>query len=170
MPMSASNTLYWGVFLLMLLGWDQFFWGHDGVIKDFIVNSLHKDSPIFLFLASHVYRIAIGITGSLAIVGMFCNISAPRQNTCFLVKCSSWGQYTMGIYILQSILWEDFNLNVYTLDNMNPFVFNFIAAPIISFLILAICVGVIRLMSRSPNMRFLFFGKTKPIVTDAMHQ
>lgn len=154
----------------MLLGWDQFFWGHDGVIKDFIINCLHKESPIVLFLASHVYRIAIGITGSLAIVGLFCKLVPQDKNTCFLAMCSSWGQNTMGIYILQSILWEEFKLNIIMLDSMDPFIFNFIAAPIISFLILAICVGVIRLMSKSLYMGFLFFGKTRPIVTDAMHQ
>ena len=149
----------WGLFILMLCFWDQFFWGYDGVIKNFIINSIHIYNTYLLVIISRIYRLTIGIIGSLAFIGLICSLLPQNKNSKLITLCSSWGQYTLGIYILQSILLETIMAKYINLDNLNFYIFNFAVAPIISLLVLTSCVYIIKIMSKSKILSLLFYGK-----------
>lgn len=147
------------IFLIMLCFWDQFFWGYDGVFKTIIVNYLHTNNNNVLFHFSKLYRLSIGIIGSLAFIGMTCSLLPQKKNNKFISLCCNWGQYTLGVYILQSIILEKFLAKYVLLDGINFYVFNFIVAPLLSFLILIICIFIIKITSKSPISALYLWGK-----------
>lgn len=148
------------MFFLMLCFWDQFFWGFDGILRTLIVGYLHIDSYSFITMVSKFYKIIIGLFGSLAFVGLICSLITQERKGWLISLCSNWGQYTLGIYILQAIILETYLAKHILLDDFNFFVFNFLLAPILSFLVMAICVYIIKLMSMSAKMAFFFYGKS----------
>ena len=145
-------------FLIMLCFWDQFFWGYDGFLKRILVNNLHIYNQFFLLLFSKLYRLAIGIVGSLAFLGMTCSLIHQEMTNRFISWCCNLGQYTLGIYILQSVILEIFMSKYILLDCINYFMFNFLIAPLLSFIFLIICTYIIRLVSRSSIIALLFWG------------
>lgn len=149
-----------GLFLLMLCFWDQFFWGYDGIIKVMMCSIITTNNHFLLIIVSELYRLTIGIVGSLSFIGLICALVNQDITNKFISLCCNWGQYTLGIYILQVLLLETYLATILILDDFNFFVFNFIVAPVLSFLIMALCVYIIRLMSKSPILAFFFWGKS----------
>ena len=155
---------YWvlfGLFIFLLCFWDQFFWGFDGILKKLIITDLQINSSIFLMLFSKVYRLTIGIVGSLSFIGLICSLFPQEKTNKFISLCCNWGQYTLGIYILQGIILETYMAQYILLDELNWYLFNFVVAPIISLLVLFLCVYIIKIMSKSRRLAFLFFGNYK---------
>lgn len=158
----CRNYLWlFGLFLLMLCFWDQSFWGYDGIIKIFIVNSIQISNPHLLFIVLKIYKLTIGIIGSLAFIGLICSLIPQDKTNNFITLCCNWGQYSLGIYILQSFILEIIMAKFIHLDNMNFYVFNFIISPIISFMVLVSCVYIIKKMSKSATLALLFYGKSR---------
>jgi uncharacterized membrane protein YeiB len=145
----------------MLCFWDSSFWTHDGSYRDMMISLLHTNNSFIINNAFGLYRLTIGVIGSLAFIGLFCSLIPQEKNNKIVLLCGSWGQYTLGVYILQSIILETYMAKYICLDNMNFFVFNFIVAPLLSFIILVLCVYIIKLMSKSPTVSFIFFGNSK---------
>ena len=155
---------YWGLlglFILMLCFWDKFFWGSEGIMKTFIIDYMHITSSFFLMIVSKLYRLIIGIAGSLSFLGLICSSFPQEKTNKFISICCNWGQYTLGIYILQSIILETYMAQFILLDDLNFYFFNFVVAPIISFFVLVLCVYIIKTMNRSRILAFLFFGNYK---------
>lgn len=150
-----------GSFLFMLCFWDQFFWGLDGILKTIIINYMHIDSSFFLMIVSKFYRLIIGIVGSLAFIGIICSSFPQEKTNKFIFICSDWGQYTLGIYILQTLILETYMAKFILLDGLDFYLINFAITPIISLFVLVLCVYIIKIMSRSHILAFLFFGKYK---------
>ena len=150
-----------GVFLLMLCFWDKFFWGFDGSLKTIVINYFHTNNSFFLAIISRLYQITIGIVGSLSLIGLFCSLVPQEKTNKLILLCCNWGKYTLGIYILQSLILETFLARYILLDNLNFYVFNFIIAPMLSAFILTLCVYIIKLISKSPRFAFFFLGNSK---------
>lgn len=150
-----------GLFLVMLIFWDQYFWGYDGFLNTLLTSRMHINDPLFLKIFTQLYKLAIGLAGSFAFIGLFCSI-IPQDNTNkFVSLCGDWGQYTLGIYILQSIILEMYLSRYILLDGLNFYIYNFLVAPIIALLVLTICVNFIKKMMKSSGLAFFFLGKTK---------
>ena len=149
-----------GLFILLLFFWDQFFWGYDGFLKTIIVNYV-TNNQLFLESFQILYRLIIGIAGSLAFIGMACSIITQDNKNKFILDCCKCGQYTLGVYILQSILLEIIIAKYIKFDDFNWYFFNLLLAPVISFLILIICIYIIRTMMKSPKVAFYFLGNAK---------
>ena len=150
-----------GLFLLMLCFWDQFFWGYDGIIKSFIVNKMHINNQLVFSVVARVYRLIIGIVGSFAFIGLFCSIIHQENNNKLTSICCKLGQFTLGIYILQTIILETIMSRLIILDGLNFYLFNFIIAPIISLSVLTLCIYIIKYMNKSPSLALFFLGDSK---------
>lgn len=111
------------------------------------------------FSYKHLYRIIIGITGGLTFIALFQKTFGQNIKSKLLQTCSSWGQYTLGIYILQFFILETFLARYLNFDNLNFFLFNFIVSPLISIIVLIVCVYIIKLIYKSRIGAFLLFGK-----------
>ena len=150
-----------GLFLSMLCFWDQFFWGYDGILKSIFINYLHTNNHLLFVLVTKIYKLTIGVVGSLAFIGLFCSKIPQEKTNKLLSICGNWGQYTLGIYILQCIILENFMGKYIVLDDLNFYLFNFVIAPFLSFVVLVFFIYIIKSMSKSSKLAFYFFGNSK---------
>ena len=134
------------VFFLLFLGNGKAFASRNIFIG--YNTLLHEFSLICL-------KYAFALTGSLASIGLgyyLCKLSAEA------VSISKLGRYTLGIYVLQTFFLIDVFPDIFKGDIENPWLLNFIAAPLVTIFMLWLCIAVIRQISKSRIMDLLFFG------------
>lgn len=101
------------------------------------------------------YRYLIGFIGSLAVFLFLQRIYRPGYRAIEKV-----GTYTLGIYTIH-ILIEGNILQRFNLLNTGFFMFNFIITPVISVLLIVLCIGIIKVLEKNNFSSLLFLGKTK---------
>lgn len=117
------------------------------------------EGTIFHMEALRFYRIIMGISGSLFFILLFKNLLHGVKKSAFRTLVGKIGQYTMAIYIMQSVILEWFMAKHLNFDNVNPFVFNLIIVPVISLLIMLGCYAVAALIDRNRYLSLLLLGK-----------
>lgn len=143
-------------FLVMLCFWDKSFWQ----IPDIRTALYDKDlNSTFLYFYRRFYRIIIGFAGSLTFISLFYFLFEKKGTSKIMDMCYECGQYTLGIYMLQSIIIETIMTRYVVLDNLGFVVFNFIVAPILSILVLVICVKLIKYIQKNKVLTLLLIGK-----------
>ena len=87
------------------------------------------------------YKLLIGFAGSIAFMGVIFALSKKLDCNKVFLKIADYGRYTLAIYILQSSLLESW-LKYFFNYTMLPFrdYFSLLYAPIISAIILALCI------------------------------
>lgn len=134
------------LFIALLLFWDKSFWTHEGGFWDVVASILNTENTFLIKSVMKLYRLLIGITGSLAFIGLFDSI-IPQNSNSRIVNClSDLGQYTLGIYIIQTIILEIIMANIINLDCVSFVMFDFVVAPLLSCLILLICIVLIKVI------------------------
>lgn len=75
------------------------------------------------------------------------------------------GIYTLAIYILQTVILEHLANRLIDFSGVNLYIYNWVITPLISVLIAAICIGLIKLISANKKIEFALFGRSyqKPI-------
>ena len=69
------------------------------------------------------------------------------------------GEYTLGIYVLQAILLEFVMPRYVSFEAYSiPFVILFM--PVLSLLVLGICLQIIKTIEHFPRLSFIMFGRT----------
>ena len=116
------------------------------------------DSYVFVF----AYRLVLGIVGSLFFIGFFQALFRVERSGKWVERICAWGQLTLGIYILQNIILETLLARVLKFDSLSLPLFNYVVAPLICLVVLLVCIGLIRLISRWDILAFLFLGKALP--------
>ena len=106
-----------------------------------------------------IYRLCVGISGSLCCIGLFQHIFSQKKEGRIVQTVCAWGQLTLGIYILQTLFIERIMPRLVSFDSLSLPLFSFVVSPLLSLVVLVLCVGLIRLISRSKICAFLFFGK-----------
>ena len=104
------------------------------------------------------YRYLIGFAGSLFIFLLLQRIYRPHFHAIEKV-----GTYTLGIYTIH-ILIEGNVLSRFNLLDTGFFMFNFIITPIISVLLILLCVGIIKLLEKNKLISWLMLGKAKTVL------
>lgn len=145
------------LFIVLLCFWDETFWQKPNLREALTNRDIYS---ITEYSYKHLYRIVIGIAGSLTFIILFQKTFGQNIKSQLFQICSSWGQYTLEIYILQFFILEKFLARYLNFDNLNFFLFNFIVSPLISIIILIACVYIIKLIYKSQIGAFLLFGKS----------
>ena len=145
------------LFIVLLCFWDETFWQKPNLQEALTNRDIYS---ITEFSYKLLYRIVIGIAGSLTFIILFQKTFGQNIKSKLFQICSSWGQYTLGIYILQFFILERFLARYLNFDNLNFFLFNFIVSPLISIIVLIVCVYIIKLIYKSRIGAFLLFGKS----------
>ena len=149
------------IFILMLLNWDESFWVTEGMwpAPNMLKTLTTGDSTyLILYLQKGVYRIIIGIVGSIAFITFF-NIYFSHSKNDFIKTVAIWGQFTLGIYISQSYILEYILGSYINMDNTNFFLFHFIITPFISMILLFILTHFVMLTYKNRMLSFLMWGK-----------
>ncbi len=114
-----------------------------------------------ILLSGHliVYRYIVGFSGCLATITIVSSIyhfyDRFGQNEGGLSK---YGKWTLGVYVLQTVLIINIFPDTLAWEIKNPFLFNVIVAPSISILFLILCLFLINLLSKNKTLDLLLFG------------
>lgn len=115
--------------------------------------------PMLEGLLKEFYRICVGISGAVMILSFILLIFAKLPNVKLLNRLSVLGQYTLGIYVIQTVLLERIIKSVITFDASSFYYFNFLLAPAISLAVLICCIVLVKLFLRSKWTSFILLGK-----------
>ncbi len=154
---TGKSLVFLLLFIAMLFIWDERFWPYANFKAALESRELATLANTFFIW---FYRLLIGIVGSLAFIGLFKRIfdgDKARLSPGIKALCS-YGQYTLGIYILQSVILETWMKNTINLDTLPPFVFNFIVSPIISIALIYICSLIIKVINKNHYSALLLLG------------
>lgn len=146
-------------FAVMLAFWSADFWNIP--YKSMYIGI----QPYYEFWFCTLYRIVIGLVGTLFFISLFLYIFSLIEVSAPLQKVCSYGQETLGIYILQTFLLETFLSRFLNLDGTGWFVFNFIITPLISLAVLASCIVMYRWIKKSSFLSLVLLGKKSPLAT-----
>lgn len=148
------------IFVPMALTWDA------DLIKTPIMRPhifLHMDTEkIITITYAHYYRIVMGIAGSIMFISLFLTGAKFFPNSKIGDTLCEWGQYTLGIYLLQAVIIEHWMMRYIDLSAMDFAKFNYIISPLISIATLLLCIGIIHLIHKSNILSFLILGKKNP--------
>ena len=142
------------IYLIMLSRWDASFWPIPNMLDSI---STHNIGPIYNYLGKGIYRVFIGIAGSVFFITLF-NI-IYKDNTMRMNRIAEWGKYTLEVYILQFIVLESIAGSLLKFDQTNLNIFHFIYTPIISIILLSLLLYVSRISHHSIYLSFLLWGK-----------
>lgn len=121
---------------------------------------LSKDwIDIGLYWYGRLCKIGLGIIGSLTFIGCFNAFYKAIGDNKVINMISLFGQYTLGIYILQTILVCVIMTYFVDCDDLNDLFFNFVVCPVISMIVLIISVCAIYFVCQSKRLSFVLFGK-----------
>lgn len=133
------------LFFTMLLFWSKEFWQPSS-------------SNNFYLIYLKLYKIVIGISGSIFFITLFHQYLKGCKNET-IKKICQYGEYTIGVYILQTFILETIMCRYVNFDNVNCWVFNLAIAPALSVVILALCIYLSKKLNNNKYTAFLFLGK-----------
>lgn len=113
-------------------------------------------NPFVLF---YVGRITTGIAGAFFFIALFQLLFAGMEMKAFGRKVCGWGQETLGIYMVQTVVLEIIIRRLFNLESVSASVVNFIISPVLSAIVLWICLLIIKQLKRSPAASALVLGK-----------
>lgn len=97
-----------------------------------------------------VYRLTVGLSGSLMFFGIFEMLSSRKFHTTLIGKyINAIGQETLWIYVLQTIILETYLPRYINFDSASAILFYSIIVPIISIGVLTVCIAIIRALKWS---------------------
>lgn len=144
-------------FCFLLCFWDKSFW--DYKVFNFTSILIEQEHYPLIYWYREAYRILIGIVGGLSFVFLFFLLFKREKKSKVFGICSEWGKYTLGIYILQSIILETLMAKFVNLDCFGFISFNFLVAPLISVCVLIASVFFVKLVRRWQIISFFFLGE-----------
>lgn len=143
------------LFAFMILWWNGQFLKPANLmqaVRDMDISAVAGELYI------RVYRIFIGLSGSLSLYLLFMFLFENMENL-FLKRMASVGRYTLQVYLLQVLLLEIFLGEFLSLDAVSLPVANYLVTPLLAVALLMFCVMVSRLIEGSRRLALLLFGQ-----------
>lgn len=144
------------LFFIMLLFWNAETWNKSSGIPNIQTTNIQELS-IFVFYK--LYRLLIGIIGSLAFMSVFLIIFKKEIQSNFIKHCIEFGQYTLEIYLIQFVLFDWILNNNIILGISDSVFFNLIETPFIACIILLFCIAIAKAINQSTILKKLLLGK-----------
>lgn len=141
------------VFFLCLTCWSaDYFVSPTKIVSNLIAGNM---KPISTFLYRYLYAVLIGISGGLFFISLFYE-SFKNSQSPSMTRVSEAGRYTLGIYILQTIILETI-LGFYISFDYG-FVSNSLLISLISICILFICLYITSWLMHFKSISKLLLG------------
>lgn len=158
MTFTVKNFIVLAIFIFLIYSWDYYFLQYNPhdlyqCLSDSDYLSVVSEYFYILF-----YRILTGITGGISFILIFNTVFHHTKENKLYRYCSEWGTYTLGIYILQYFILERFLIKFIRLDNYSSFLSNFIIFPILSIIIIGICIFIIKIIKRNSILNLILLG------------
>lgn len=119
------------------------FWVRDQGIREALFSGTLSLTGNMFFLLEVIFKryfqLFIGLSGSMFFITLFYFVDSHGAYSQFLAK---WGQYTLGVYVIQSLLLETL-LKRWVSFTMDTFVlFDMLIGPLLTVLIVIICMWI----------------------------
>lgn len=106
-----------------------------------------------------LFRYMIGFAGCMSVImGIAYIYKNIEANLPYMDKLAKYGQMTLGIYVLQTILVINVFPDVVKVDIQDKFIFNVIVAPSVAMGFLLLCLWLISICSKNRVVDLLLFG------------
>ncbi len=144
------------IFVVMLLFWSKEFWQPTYAMMYKLKTGEFLEGLYLAYI--RLYKLVIGISGSIFFIALF-HICISDTHNAIVKKICTYGEHTIGIYILQTFILETIMQQYLNFDNVDSSVFNFIIVPLLSILILVLCTYLSKILDSNKYTAFLFLGK-----------
>ena len=114
-----------------------------------------------IFNSGHLLllRYIVAFSGSLSVIFLFKVGKKQFLGENLVVnKVAHYGKYTLGVYVLQTLLVANIFPDTLAFRVESEFLLNVVVAPLISLAFLAVCLLLIHLFSRNRILDLLLFG------------
>jgi fucose 4-O-acetylase-like acetyltransferase len=131
------------------------FWNGDYTIYRTSFDFFSMRNLNFSFVGADIafFRFLIGATGSIFWFTLFQRI---YKKTRFCLCAEKIGTQTLSVYILQFTVLENIINRILDFPTINSWVYNLLVTPLVAFLALAICLGIIKIIKNKYLKLFLF--------------
>lgn len=145
------------VFFFMFYNW-TYEMASASTFKIYKYLSLTPWHQISIPLYSFIYKLVMGLCGSLFIISLFIFSAKYIPNIRIGMLFGKWGSMTLGIYLCQAIILEHMMMRLINLSSMNWILFNYVVSPIISIVVLGVCIVLTNILKSNKWTAFLFLG------------
>lgn len=104
------------------------------------------------------FRYLIGFSGCMMVILIISFLYNSFNLSSVFNKISIYGQKTLGVYVLQTILVVNLFPDIYKWNIKSEFLLDMVLAPIISIVFLSICLWLIHMLSKNRTLDLLLFG------------
>lgn len=118
-------------------------------------DTIHE---IWYPLYCYIYKIIMGLSGSIFIITLFIELAKWIPTNRIGKLLGSWGMLTLGIYLWQAIILEHIMMKTIDLSQLDYTIFNYIVSPLLSLIILVVCVGLTKLLKANTWTNYIFLG------------
>lgn len=105
------------------------------------------------------YRFFLGLAGSLLVVSLVFMLLRHWHSRRMLSAMSRGGRQTLGIYIIQSFILETLMAQTMDFTCMDVYAFTYLLSPVLSLVLLFVCMYISERIRRWPHIGKLLFGQ-----------
>ena len=105
-----------------------------------------------------IFRYIVAFTGSMTFILWTIILYKYCGTQRIISQLSEYGKWTLGIYVLQTILVVNIFPDVLPLYVGNELLFNVVVAPLLSIVFLYLCIVIIKISSKSRVLDILLYG------------
>lgn len=129
----------------------------------FKMKWIEYNIPIDVLLISpnlvtgRLLRVITGLSGALFWMSLFTELFKGINNN-KIISLSTFGKYTLGIYILQTYILEEGLCKIISLDKYPLFVSDFLIASCLALSAMFVCINIIKTTDRNKLATLLLWG------------
>lgn len=105
-----------------------------------------------------LFRYLVSFSGSLCVISIISLLYHYMKQHTVMSRISYYGRYTLGVYVLQTILVINIFPDTFAWYVESEFLLDVVIAPLIALAFLVICLFLIHLISKNKTLDLLFFG------------
>jgi fucose 4-O-acetylase-like acetyltransferase len=141
------------LFVVCLLFWNGDYTIYQSPLILFKIRTLTYN---FSNIDIALFRFFTGMTGSVFWLMLFHKI---YQGNRYFSVLSTVGTYTLGIYILQKIILETLINRMLDFSDVNIYIYNFLITPLMAVFVCAICIVLMKFISKNKFCSLVLLGK-----------
>lgn len=137
-----------GIAFLLLSIWaansPEFWMRNLDIRKQLIEGSLsltQQVSFVLLIVVKRYSQVLLGCLGTLFFISLF-KLVFDKSTRSFISSISLFGQFTLGVYVIQTIIVETVLPHLMSISASYKLLFNFVIAPIITLIVVAIALYI----------------------------
>ncbi len=163
-PIALITGLFF-IALSVLAAHSSSFWMRNLGIRELLFNgglSITNNLDFLIALITKRYaQVLLGCIGALFFISLFILLFRENQNK-YIPRLSIFGQYTLGVYVIQTLIVETVLPHFLSIDIEYAFLFNYLIAPALSFTIVGTCLYInLFIENKSKYVTLFLFGKRK---------